>query len=135
MAIRLGDDAPNFVADTTEGKIDFHEWKGDSWAVLFSHPKDFTPVCTTELGRVAGLKPEFEKRGVKVIGATAHFVTDALDTGPIIAQAVIPIDHSCRPNEMAQAGRDVEKIVLAKALELVFDDRVFLSGNRTIVFD
>ncbi len=76
MAIRLGDEAPNFTAETTQGKIDFHEWKGKGWAVLFSHPKDFTPVCTTELGRVAALKPEFEKRGAKVIGLSV----DAVDS-------------------------------------------------------
>ena len=68
MAIRLGDIAPDFTAETTMGPVSFHDWKGNSWAVLFSHPKDFTPVCTTELGRAAQLKPEFEKRNCKIIG-------------------------------------------------------------------
>jgi alkyl hydroperoxide reductase subunit AhpC len=68
MALQLGDDAPDFTAETTEGTIHFHEWLGDSWGVLFSHPKDFTPVCTTELGYMASIKPEFDKRGVKIIG-------------------------------------------------------------------
>ena len=68
MGIRINDTAPNFTAQTTEGEIDFHDWIGDSWAVLFSHPKDFTPVCTTELGYMASINGEFQKRGVKIIG-------------------------------------------------------------------
>jgi thioredoxin-dependent peroxiredoxin len=76
MAIRLGEEAPNFDAETTEGPVNFHEWIGNSWAVLFSHPKDYTPVCTTELGYVAKLRPEFEKRGVKVIGLSVDGLED-----------------------------------------------------------
>ncbi len=76
MPLRINDEAPNFTTDTTEGSINFHDWIGDGWAVLFSHPKDFTPVCTTELGYVAGIMPEFEQRNCKVIGLSVDSVAD-----------------------------------------------------------
>ena len=76
MALRINSEAPNFTAETTQGAIDFHKWIGDGWAVLFSHPKDFTPVCTTELGYMAGLKPEFDKRNCKILGLSVDPVTD-----------------------------------------------------------
>jgi thioredoxin-dependent peroxiredoxin len=76
MAVRIGDVAPDFTAETSEGTLHFHEWIGNNFAILFSHPKDFTPVCTTELGYMAGLKPEFDKRGCKIIGLSADPVSD-----------------------------------------------------------
>ncbi len=98
MSLRINDQAPNFQAETTQGKIDFHDWIGDGWAVLFSHPKDFTPVCTTELGYMAKIQPEFEKRNTKIIGLSIDstgdhdkWLQDVVDVGgspvnyPIIA--------------------------------------------------
>lgn len=76
MALRINDQAPNFQADTTQGRIDFHDWIGDGWAVLFSHPKDFTPVCTTELGYMAKIQPEFDKRNTKIIGLSIDPLDD-----------------------------------------------------------
>jgi thioredoxin-dependent peroxiredoxin len=115
MAVRLGDLAPDFTAETTQGTIRFHEWKGSSWAILFSHPKDFTPVCTTELGAVARLKPEFDRRNTKVIGLSvdpveAHVrwerditdVTGATVNFPMIAdpdRAVAALYDMIHPNE------------------------------------
>jgi alkyl hydroperoxide reductase subunit AhpC len=76
MSLRINSEAPNFTAETTQGKIDFHQWIGNGWAILFSHPKDFTPVCTTELGYMAGLMPEFQKRNTKIIGLSVDPVTN-----------------------------------------------------------
>lgn len=119
------------------------------WLVLAKYMRVLTPEFVRRYaGRIVnihhsflpafvGAKPYLQafQRGVKVIGATAHFVTADLDQGPIIVQQVIPVDHTHGAAEMAQAGRDVEQMVLARALKLVFEDRVFLCGNRTIIFD
>lgn len=86
MSLRIGDEAPNFQADTTEGRIDFHQWKGDSWAILFSHPKDFTPVCTTELGYMARIQDEFAKRDVKTLAISVDSVADHVEWSKDIAE-------------------------------------------------
>jgi alkyl hydroperoxide reductase subunit AhpC len=134
MAIRLGDEAPNFTAETTEGTIDFHQWKGDSWAVLFSHPKDFTPVCTTELGRVAGLKPEFDKRGVKVIGLSVDPVGSHKDWASDIADVTgnelnFPLiadpDHSIAElYDMlpATAGTELSEVLTVRSVYIIGPD-------------
>lgn len=107
MSLRINDQAPNFQADTTQGRIDFHEWIGASWAVLFSHPKDFTPVCTTELGYMARIQPEFEKRNTKIIGLSIdplddhrRWLKDVEDVGnasvnyPVIADTNLSISKA-----------------------------------------
>jgi alkyl hydroperoxide reductase subunit AhpC len=86
MSLHIGDEAPDFTVETTEGTLRFHEWIGDGWAILFSHPKDFTPVCTTELGYMAGLKPEFDKRHCKIIGLSVDSVSDHKEWSKDIAE-------------------------------------------------
>src|SRR5262245_33402810 len=86
MSLHIGAEAPDFTVETTTGTIHFHEWIGDGWAILFSHPKDFTPVCTTELGYMAGLKPEFDKRSCKIIGLSVDSVSDHKEWSKDIAE-------------------------------------------------
>ena len=145
MALHIGDTAPDFTADTTEGEISFHDWIGDSWAVLFSHPKDFTPVCTTELGYMAKIKPEFDKRGVKIIGLSvdptdrhADWAADIEDTQghapnyPIIGDTdfnvsklygMLPAETSGDPLERTpmdnQTVRNVFVIAPDKSIKLI----------------
>jgi alkyl hydroperoxide reductase subunit AhpC len=133
MALQIGDTAPDFEAETTAGRIRFHDWIGDSWAVLFSHPKDFTPVCTTELGYMAKIKPEFDRRGVKVIGLSvdptgvhAKWLDDIEETQghapnyPIIGDAdfnvskvygMLPADTSGDPSERTPADNQTVRNV------------------------
>jgi thioredoxin-dependent peroxiredoxin len=103
MALQLGDTAPDFEAETTEGPISFHDWIGDSWAVLFSHPRDFTPVCTTELGYMASIKPEFDRRGVKIVGLSV----DPVDNHEKWAQDIAETQGTA-PNYPLIADRDFE---------------------------
>ena len=101
------------------------------------YPSRLINIHHSFLPAFAGARPYHQafERGVKVIGATSHFVTERLDAGPIIVQQVIPVDHTHTPHDLALAGHDVEQLVLARALRLVFEDRVFLCGNRTVIFD
>ena len=130
MAIRLGDTAPDFTAETTEGTISFHEWKGDSWAVLFSHPKDFTPVCTTELGYTAQLAEEFAARNVKVIGLSCDSVEDHVAWSQDIEDT-----QGIRPNfpmigDADRAVADLYDMIHPNASDTMTVRSVFVIGPR-----
>ena len=125
MPLRIGDDAPNFNAETTEGTIEFHDWIGDGWAVLFSHRKDFTPVCTTELGYMAGLKPEFDKRNCKIIGLSIDSVSDHKAWSSDIADAT---GHA--PNYPMIGDTDLE---VAKLYDMIHPNAKGEAKDRTAV--
>ena len=128
MALRLGDEAPNFTAETTEGTIDFHEWKADSWAVLFSHPKDFTPVCTTELGRVAELKPDFEARNTKVIGLSVDPVSSHEGWADDIAEVTGHKLNFPLIDDSSRTVSDLYDMIHPNAAETVTVRNVFIVG-------
>jgi alkyl hydroperoxide reductase subunit AhpC len=121
--MKIGDDAPDFEAETTEGKIRFHDWIGDGWAVLFSHPKDFTPVCTTELGYMANAKPEFDKRGVKIIGLSVDPMEKHEDWAKDIEET-----QGTAPNYPIIADSDYE---VSKLYDMLPADTSGDPGDRT----
>ncbi len=123
MAVTIGDKAPDFEAQTTEGKIKFHDWIGDKWAVLFSHPKDFTPVCTTELGRMAKLKPEFDKRNTKIIGLSVDPVDRHADWAKDIEET-----QGAKPNFPMIGDTDLS---ISKAWGMLPGDAGSSSEGRT----
>ena len=123
MTLRIGDEAPDFEADTTEGKITFHDWIGDGWAVLFSHPKDFTPVCTTELGYMANAKPEFDRRGVKIIGLSVDPIDKHEDWAKDIEET-----QGTAPNYPMIGDSDFK---VAKLYEMLPDDVSGDAADRT----
>ena len=124
MALHIGDEAPNFTAETTEGPVRFHDWIGNGWAVLFSHPKDFTPVCTTELGTLAKLKPEFDKRNTKVIGLSIDPVDDHVRWARDIEET-----QGCAPNYPIIGDADLK---VAKLYDMIHPN-ASASGPRTAV--
>jgi alkyl hydroperoxide reductase subunit AhpC len=123
MSLKIGSTAPDFEAETTEGKINFHDWIGDSWAVLFSHPKNFTPVCTTELGYMAKIKPEFDKRNVKIIGLSVDPVEDHEKWAQDIAET-----QGEAPNYPIIGDRDFS---ISKAYDMLPDDVAGDPHDRT----
>jgi alkyl hydroperoxide reductase subunit AhpC len=125
MGLHIGDEAPNFTADTTRGKIDFHQWIGDGWAVLFSHPKDFTPICTTELGYMAGLESDFAKRNCKIIGLSCDSVEDHLAWSKDIEKAQgHPVDYPII---------DGSDLSVAKAYDMIHPNASGSAKSRTPV--